>query len=55
MLYNSRSQLAMDLAYLAKEDYELVNDIIADYCNLISQQRFNDLEEYVNKEVRSIA
>ena len=55
MLYNSRSQLAMDLAYLAKEDYELVNDIIHDYCNLISQQRFNDLEEYVNKEVRSIA
>ena len=54
MLYNSRSQLAMDLAYLAKEDYELVNDIIHDYCNLISQQRFNDLEEYVNKEVRSI-
>ncbi len=45
----------MDLAYLAKEDYELVNDIIHDYCNLISQQRFNDLEEYVNKEVRSIA
>ena len=55
MLYNSRSQLAMDLAYLAKEDYELVNDIVHDYCNLISQQRFNDLEEYVNKEVRSIA
>ena len=54
MLYNSRSQLAMDLAYLAKEDYELINDIIHDYCNLISQQRLNDLEEYVNKEVRSI-
>ena len=44
----------MDLAYLAKEDYELINDIIHDYCNLISQQRLNDLEEYVNKEVRSI-
>ena len=54
MLYNSRSQLAMDLAYLAKEDYTLVNDIIHDYCNLISQQRLNDLEDYVNNEIRSI-
>ena len=54
MLYNSRSQLAMDLCYLAKEDYTLVNDVIHDYCNLISQQRLNDLEDYVNNEVRSI-
>ena len=54
MLYNSRSQLAMDLAYLAKEDYKLVNDIIHDYCNLISQQRANDLEDYINTEMRSI-
>ena len=54
MLYNSRSQLAMDLAYLANEDYTLVNDIIHDYCNLISQQRVNDLEEYCNNEIRSI-
>ncbi len=54
MLYNSRSQLAMDLCYLAKEDYSLVNDIIHDYCNLIDNKRFNDLEEYCSKERESI-
>ena len=55
MLYNSRSQLPMDLCYLAKEDYTLLNDIIADYVmNHIDNNRFNDLEDYVNTEMRSI-
>ena len=54
MLYNNRSQLAMDLCYLAKDDYELVNDIIHDYCNLISNKEFNRLEDYCNKEIQSI-
>ena len=54
MLYNSRSQLAMDLAYLAKEDYELVNDIIHDYCNLISNKQFNHLEDVLNYKRQEI-
>ena len=54
MLYNNRSQLAMDLCYLAKEDYELMNNIIHDYCNLISNKEFNELEDYCNKEIQSI-
>jgi len=54
MLYNSRSQLAMDLCYLAKEDYELMNTIIHDYCNLISNKQFDDYGTYCSKERESI-
>ena len=54
MLMN-REQLAMNLCYLAKEDYTLLNDIIADYVmNHIDNNRFNDLEDYVNNEMRSL-
>ena len=53
MLLN-RQQLAMNLCYLAKDDYALVNDIIAEYVELIDNNRFNDLEDYVNNEMRSI-
>ena len=53
MLYNSRSQLAMDLAYLAKEDYTLVNDIIIEYVDLISNKRLDDLLEFTNNEMRA--
>ena len=54
MLYTNRKQLAMDLCYLVQDDYELLNDIIIEYCNLIDNKRFNDLEDVVNNEVRSI-
>ena len=54
MLYTSRERLAMDLCYLAKEDSQLLNDIIYNYCQLIPNNQFNDLEEYVNNERRSI-
>ena len=54
MLMN-RPQLAMNLSYLAKEDYALLNDIIVDYVmNHIDNNRFNDLEDYVNNEISSI-
>ena len=54
MLYTNRDQLAMDLCYLAREDSQLYNDIIYNYCQLINNKQFNDLEEYVNNERRSI-
>ena len=54
MLMN-REQLALNLSYLAQEDYSLVNDIIVDYVmNHIDNNRFNDLEDYVNNEISSI-
>ena len=54
MLYTNRDQLAMDLCYLAREDSQLYNDIIYNYCQLISNKQLNDLEDYVNKERQSI-
>ena len=54
MLMN-REQLALNLSYLAQEDYSLVNDIIVDYVmNKIDNNRLNDLEDYVNTELSAI-
>ena len=54
MLYTKRDQLAKDLLYLAQEDSQLLNDIIYNYCQLIPNKQFNDLEEYCSKERQSI-
>ena len=53
MLMN-RQQLAMNLCYLAKEDYSLLNHIIVDYCDMIDDNKFNNLEDVVNSELQSI-
>ena len=53
MLMN-RQQLALNLVYLMKEDSHLINDIIIEYVELIDNNRFNDLEDYVNNELQSI-
>tara|TARA_R100000742_G_scaffold3363_1_gene750 strand:+ start:1310 stop:1477 length:168 start_codon:yes stop_codon:yes gene_type:complete len=54
MLYLNREQLADDLCYLVKEDSVLLNDIIQEYCGLIDNKRFNELEEYCSQEIRAI-
>ena len=54
MLYSKRDQLAKDLLYLVKEDYDMLSDVIYDYCQLINNKQFNDLEDVVNNEIRSI-
>ena len=54
MLYTKRDQLSRDLLYLVKEDHALLSDIIYNYCQLINNKQFNDLEDVVNNEIRSI-
>ena len=54
MIYANRKQLAMDLCYLVQGDYELLNDIIVEYCASIDNKRFDELEDYVNREASSI-
>ena len=54
MLYSKRDQLAKDLLYLAQEDSQLLSDIVYNYCQLINNKQFNDLEDVVNNEIRSI-
>ena len=53
MLMN-REQLALNLSYLAKDDYTLLNDIIVDYVmNHVDNNRLNDLLEFTNNEMRA--
>ena len=54
MLYTKRDQLSRDLLYLVKEDSELLSDIVYNYCQIINNKQFNDLEDVVNNEIRSI-
>ena len=54
MLYSSRDQLSRDLLYLVKEDHALLSDIIYNYCQLINNKQFNDLEDVINNKAREI-
>ena len=54
MLYTKRDQMSRDLLYLVKEDDELLSDIIYNYCQLIPNKQFNDLEDVINTKVREI-
>ena len=54
MLYTKRDQLSRDLLYLVKEDSELLSDIIYNYCQLIPNKQFNDLEDVINNKAREI-
>ena len=54
MLYTNRDQIATDLLYLVKEDEQLLSDIIYNYCQIINNNQFNDLEDVVNSKAREI-
>ena len=53
MLLN-RQQLALSLCYLTQHDYSLLNDILIDYCNLINDNKLDELEEYVNNNINEL-
>ena len=48
-----RQQLCKDLEYLIKEDKDIREEIIDEYVYLLSDKRFEDMQEYVNKELES--
>ena len=54
MLYSKRDQMSRDLLYLVKEDSQLLSDIIYNYCQLINNKQFNDLEDVINNRAREI-
>ena len=54
MLYTKRDQMSRDLLYLVKQDDELLSDIIYNYCQLIPNKQFNDLEDVINNKAREI-
>ena len=54
MLYTKRDQMSRDLLYLVKQDDDLLSDIVYNYCQLIPNKQFNDLEDVINNKAREI-
>ena len=45
----TKEQIAMSLCELAKDDYQLVNDIMVDYVyNKLNNKELQDYEDYIN-------
>ena len=53
MLLNKK-QLVKSLLHLVQGDYNLLNEIISDYVELIDNKQFDELEEYVNANLNEI-
>jgi hypothetical protein len=53
MLLN-RQQLALSLSTLTQTDYQLLNDILIEYCNMIDDNKVDDLEQYVNNNINEL-
>jgi len=52
-MLSTKEQVAMNLCYLIQDDYELANDIIIEYVDLVSNKRLDDLLEFTNNEMRA--
>ena len=48
-----RRQLCDDLDYLILEDKAIREEIIDEYVYLLNNKRFEELQDYVNKELES--
>ena len=53
MLLN-KVQLTTSLIKLTEADSSLINYIISDYVSMIDDNKFDDLEKYVNKNISEI-
>ena len=49
----TKEKVAMNLCYLTLGDSDLMNDIIIEYVDLISNKRLDDLLEFTNNEMRA--
>ena len=48
-----RQQMCADLDYLVAHDHEIRDYIIDEYVYLLSDKRFEEMQEFVNKELVS--
>ncbi len=48
-----RRQLCDDLDYLISEDKLIRDEIIDEYVSMLDEKRFEELQEYVNKELEA--
>jgi len=53
MLLN-KQQLAMSLTQLVEDDSSLLNDIIIDFVDNLSDKQFDDYEQFVNSNINEI-
>ena len=50
----TRQQLAMSLCQLVEYDHLLLNDIIIDFVDNLSDKQFDDYEQFVNSNLNEI-
>ena len=50
----TKRQMCLSLQQLVQDDYSLLNDIIIEYVNKLSDNEFNNLEDYVNSNLNEI-
>ena len=50
----NKQQLTDSLLQLVQGDYDLLNDIMNEYIETISDKRFDELEDYVNSNLNEI-
>ena len=50
----TKEQLTMSLCELVQGDYELLNTILVDYVAGLNDTQFDNLEEYVNRNINEI-
>ena len=50
----TKEQLTMSLCELVKDDYTLLNNILIEYVENLSDKQFDDYEEYVNNNLNSL-
>ena len=53
-MFLNRQQLAMSLSQLVETDYELLNEIIIDYVDNLNDNEFDNVEEYVNRNMNEL-
>ena len=46
-----RQQMCVDLEYLMTQDYSIRDEIIDEYVYLLNDKRFEEMQEYIKKEL----
>ena len=49
-----RQQMCVDLEYLMTQDMSIREEIIDEYVYLLSDKRFEEMQEYIKKELETI-
>ena len=48
-----RQQMCVDLEYLISEDKDIREEIIDEYVYLLNDKRFEEMQEYIKKELEA--